>query len=166
MITTVLAADEGGVAQGSPGTDVALGRPEGLLGSAAAALECDGTVVVLVLVLMLMLMLMLTPPVLRCALGEVCRSPRRRGGFQQGGRGLRFWEGRAHCCGSGVVCLGGLIVHIIRGFPSIVDPFQLSRSCPRELGQATFTVRQRGRSARRRRNRGAHTSLQSASPFH
>lgn len=63
------------MAQGSPGTDVALGRPEGLLGFAAAALERGGTVVMLVLVLMVML----TSPALRCVLREVCRSPRRRG---------------------------------------------------------------------------------------
>lgn len=62
------------MAQGSPGTDVALGRPEGLLGF-AAALEGGGTVVMLVL----MLMVMLTSPAFRCAFREVCWSPRRGG---------------------------------------------------------------------------------------
>lgn len=66
------------MAQGSPGADVALGRPEGLLGFAAAAVECGGTVVMLVL----MLMVMLTSPALCCVFGEVCRSLGRRGGFQ------------------------------------------------------------------------------------
>lgn len=72
------------MAQRSPGADVALGRPEGLLGSAAAALECGGTVVVLVLVLVLMLVLMmvLTSPAVCGAVRQVCGSPRRRGGFQ------------------------------------------------------------------------------------
>lgn len=68
------------MAQRSPGADVALGRPEGLLGFAAAAVECGGTVVMLVLVLMLMVML--TSPALCRVFGEVCRSPGRRGRFQ------------------------------------------------------------------------------------
>lgn len=74
------------MAQRSPGADVALGRPEGLLGSAAAALECGGTVVVLVLVLVLglvlVLMVVLTSPAVCGAVRQVCGSPRRRGGFQ------------------------------------------------------------------------------------
>lgn len=61
------------MAQGSPRADVAVGRPEGVLGSAAAAVERGGTVVMLVL----MLMVMLTPAALRRLFREVCRSPRR-----------------------------------------------------------------------------------------
>lgn len=62
----VLAADEGGMTQGSPSAHVALGRPEGLVSFAAAALERGGTVAVLVL----------TSPDLGCLIGEVCRPPR------------------------------------------------------------------------------------------
>lgn len=76
------AVDVGRVAKRSAGAEVALGRPGGLLGF--------GTVVVL----------MLKPPVLRRALGRVWRSPR-RSRLQQGGRGVGFWEGGAHHCGSG-----------------------------------------------------------------
>lgn len=72
-VTCLRAVDMGRVAQRSAGAEVALGRPGGLLGF--------GTVVVL----------MLNPPVLRRALGGVWQSPY-RSGFQQGGRGVRFWE--------------------------------------------------------------------------
>lgn len=114
VVTTVLPAGEGRVAQGSAGADIALGGPEGLVG-VAVAVERSGTVVVLV-------RMRLTSPALRCAFSEVCRSPRRRGGFQQGGRGFRFGEGGAHCCGCGLVGPGGSLIDIARRLASIVDP--------------------------------------------
>lgn len=119
----VLAAEQGRMAQRSPGADVALGRPEGLLcGFAAAA--------ALVVMLVLMLAVMLTPPALRCAFREVCGSPGRRGGLQQGGGGLGFGEGGAHGCGSAV---GGSIIGTARRVLSIVDPSS-AEPCPREVG--------------------------------
>lgn len=69
------------MAQGSPGTDVALGRPEGFLGFAAAAQERGGTLVVM-LMLLVVLMVVLTSPAFCRVLEEVCRSPRGRRRFQ------------------------------------------------------------------------------------
>ncbi|TNN70677.1 hypothetical protein EYF80_019114 [Liparis tanakae] len=61
---------EGGMAQGSPGTDIALSRPEGLL-VFAVALECSRTVVML----MLGLLLMVTSPAFCCAFRQVAAQP-------------------------------------------------------------------------------------------
>lgn len=69
-VITVPAVDKRRVTQGSSGTDVALGRPERLLG-VAVGLERGGTVV--------MLVVMLTSSAFCCSLRDVSRSSRRRG---------------------------------------------------------------------------------------
>lgn len=78
MVTVPTASDsERGVTQWSPGGDVPLRGPVGLLllGGGAAVMERGGTVAAAAAVVVLMLGQ--TSPVLR-PLVEVCRSPRRR----------------------------------------------------------------------------------------